>query len=74
MHAHNRATLSPEALAAALLKLLSDPKECRRIGENCRAVSEQFVWPRVVKRFEASYYQALEDFKKQTAGKHSEQS
>jgi glycosyltransferase involved in cell wall biosynthesis len=73
-HAHNRAILSPEALAAALLKLLSDPKECLRIGENCRAVSEQFVWPRVVKRFEASYYQALEDFKKQTAGKHSEQS
>jgi glycosyltransferase involved in cell wall biosynthesis len=72
--AHNRATLSPESLAAALRKLLSDPKECRRIGENCRAVSEQFVWPRVVKRFEASYYQALEGFKKQTANKHSEQS
>jgi glycosyltransferase involved in cell wall biosynthesis len=71
--ARNRATLSPEALAAALLKLLSDPKECERIGENCRAVSEQFVWPRVVKRFEASYYQAVEQFKKQAAGKHSEQ-
>lgn len=69
--ARNRAILSPEALAAALVKLLSDPKECRRIGENCRAVSEQFVWPRVVKRFEASYYQAVEKFKKQAAGKHS---
>ena len=62
--AHNRAILSPEALAAALLKLLADPKECQRIGENCRAVSEQFLWPRVIKRFEASYYQAVEDFKK----------
>jgi glycosyltransferase involved in cell wall biosynthesis len=72
--AHNRAALSPEALAAALLKLLSDSKECRRIGENCRAVSKQFVWPRVVKRFEASYYQAVEEFKKQAAGKHSERS
>src|SRR6516225_4078407 len=60
---HNRAILSPEALAAALLKLLSDPKECDRIGENCRAVSEQFLWPHVVKRFEASYYQAVEDYK-----------
>lgn len=72
--AHNRATLSQEALAAALLKLLSDPKECQRIGENSRAVSEQFLWPRIVKRFEASYYQAVEEFKTQAAGKHSEQS
>jgi glycosyltransferase involved in cell wall biosynthesis len=71
--AHNRATLSPETLAAGLLKLLADPKECRRIGENSHAVSEQFLWPRVIKRFEASYYQALEDFKR-PAGKHSEQS
>ena len=63
----NRAMLSPEALAAALVKLLSDPKECHRIGENCRAVSEQFLWPRVVKRFEASYYQALEDSKRHRA-------
>ena len=61
--ARNRAILSPEALAAALLKLLSDPKECHRIGENCRAVSEQFLWPRVVKKFEASYYEAVNDFK-----------
>ena len=58
---HNRAILSPEALAGALLKLLADPKECQRIGENCRAVSEQFLWSHVVKRFEASYYQAVEE-------------
>lgn len=25
----------------------------RRIGENCRAV---FLWPRVLERFEAGYY------------------
>src|SRR5205823_794591 len=61
--ARNRATLSAEVLAAALLKLLSDPKKCQRIGENCRAVSKQFLWPRVVKRFEASYYQAVDDSK-----------
>ena len=72
--AHNRAILTPEALAAALLKLLADPKECQRIGENCRAVSEQFLWPHVIKRFEASYYQAVEDFKRQAARKPSEQS
>ncbi len=70
--AHNRAILSPEALAAALLKLLSDPKECHRIGENCRAISEQFLWPHVVKRFEASYYQAVDDLKRRRPGKQSE--
>src|SRR5262245_61351826 len=62
--ARNKAMLSPEILAAALLKLLSDPEECHRIGENSRAVSEQFLWPRVIKRFEASYYQAVDDFKR----------
>jgi len=67
--AYNRAILSPEALAAALLKLLSDPKGCERIGENCRAVSEQFLWPHVIKRFEASYYRAVENFKRQAARK-----
>ena len=72
--ARNRAVLSPEALAAGLLKLLSDPKECYRIGENCRAVSEQFLWPRVVKRFEASYYQAVDDFKRHRTPKRSDHS
>jgi len=67
--ARNRAKLNPEVLAAGLLELLSDPKECQRIGENCRAVSEQFLWPRVVKRFEASYYQAVDDFKRYRAPK-----
>jgi glycosyltransferase involved in cell wall biosynthesis len=61
--ARNRAMLSAEALAAALLELLDDPQQCRRIGENSRAVSEQFLWPRVIKRFEASYYQAIDDSK-----------
>jgi hypothetical protein len=56
------------------MKQYTDPKECQRIGENCRAVSEQFLWPRVVKRFEASYYQAVEKFKNQPTGKNSERS
>jgi glycosyltransferase involved in cell wall biosynthesis len=66
--AHNRAILSPDALAAGLLKLLSDPKECHRIGENCRAVSEQFLWRHAIKRFEASYYQAMDDLKRRRTG------
>jgi glycosyltransferase involved in cell wall biosynthesis len=72
--ARNRAILSPEALAGALLKLLSDPKKCQRIGENCRAVSEQFLWPRVVEKFEASYYEAMSAFKRHRSGKLLEQS
>jgi glycosyltransferase involved in cell wall biosynthesis len=71
--AHNRATLPPEALASALLKLLSNPEECRRIGENCRAVSERFLWPLVIKRFEASHCQAIEDFRKRATGKRLDQ-
>jgi glycosyltransferase involved in cell wall biosynthesis len=61
----NRATLSPEELAAATLRLLSDPQECRRLGENLRKISERFVWPVIVERFEDSYYHALERFEKQ---------
>jgi glycosyltransferase involved in cell wall biosynthesis len=61
--ARNMAVLSAEALAAALLELLDDPKACHRIGENCRAVSEQYLWPDIVKRFEASYCQAIKDKK-----------
>jgi glycosyltransferase involved in cell wall biosynthesis len=72
--AHNRAILTPEVLAGGLLKLLADPKERQRIGENCRAVSEQFLWPHVIKRFEVSYYQAVGEFKMHPACKHSEQS
>lgn len=56
---HNRAELNPQDLASALLKLLSDPAECQRLGRNLRKVSEQFVWSRIVERFEASYYEAL---------------
>jgi glycosyltransferase involved in cell wall biosynthesis len=55
----NSATLGPDELASALLKLIANPDECRRLGENCRRVSDRFIWPRIVERFEASYYQAL---------------
>ncbi len=55
----NIAQLDPDQLVSALLKLLSDPAECRRLGENLRKVSEQFVWQRIVERFEASYYETL---------------
>ena len=58
-HARNCAALNPDELARALLGLLSDSAECRRLGENCRRISNHFVWPQVVQRFEEAYYQAL---------------
>jgi glycosyltransferase involved in cell wall biosynthesis len=61
---HNSAALSPEELAAALLKLLSDAGECRRLGENLQKISARFVWPKIVENFEASYHQALETYHK----------
>lgn len=62
-HAQNRAELDPEELATALLKLLSDENECKRLGNNLQKISEQFVWSRIVERFEASYHETLKAFK-----------
>ncbi len=59
----NIARLEPDELAAELLNLLSDESECRRLGGNLRRISEQFVWPRIVERFEASYYETLKAFR-----------
>jgi glycosyltransferase involved in cell wall biosynthesis len=60
----NSATLNTEELAAALLKLLADENECHRLGENLQRVSARFVWPKIVGKFEASYYQALDAYGK----------
>ncbi len=55
----NAVDLTPEELAASLYQLLNSPEECARLGQNCRRVSEKFVWPEVVKRFECAYEAAL---------------
>jgi glycosyltransferase involved in cell wall biosynthesis len=55
----NAVDLTADELAARLYQLLNSPEECVRLGENCRRVSEKFVWPEVVKRFEAAYRSAL---------------
>jgi glycosyltransferase involved in cell wall biosynthesis len=55
----NEATLEVAELQEAILRLLSDPGECRRLGEAIRRVSENFVWARVVQRFEEAYYEVL---------------
>jgi glycosyltransferase involved in cell wall biosynthesis len=60
----NVVTLTADELATGLYQLLNSPEECARLGENCRRVSEKFVWPHVVKNFEAAYQGALRDVRK----------
>jgi glycosyltransferase involved in cell wall biosynthesis len=55
----NAVDVTAEELAAGLYQLLKSPEECARLGQNCRRVSDKFVWPEVVKRFEAAYKAAL---------------
>ena len=55
----NAVDVTAEELAASLYQLLNSPEECARLGQNCRTVSEEFVWPKVVKRFEYAYEAAL---------------
>jgi glycosyltransferase involved in cell wall biosynthesis len=56
----NAVDITAEELAASLYRLLNSPDECARLGQNCRRVSEKFVWPQIVKKFEAAYRAALE--------------
>lgn len=58
----NAVELTAEELAAGLYQLLSSPEQCARLGQNCRRVSEKFVWPEVVKRFECAYEAALDNY------------
>jgi len=55
----NIVDVTAEELAASLYQLLNSPRECARLGQNCRRVSDKFVWPEVVKRFETAYRAAL---------------
>ena len=57
----NSVDLTAKELAASLQQLLNSPEDRLRLGENCRRVSEKFVWPEAVKRFEAAYQCALDN-------------
>jgi glycosyltransferase involved in cell wall biosynthesis len=56
----NSCELEVKELRDGILHLLSDPTECRRLGKACRQVSDEFVWPRIVQRFEEAYSEVLE--------------
>ena len=55
----NAVDVTADELAASLYQLLNSPEECDRLGQNCRRVSDKFLWPEAVKRFEAAYHEAL---------------
>jgi glycosyltransferase involved in cell wall biosynthesis len=55
----NAVDVTADELAASLYDLLNSPEECARLGQNCRRVSDRFIWPEAVKRFEAAYQEAL---------------
>lgn len=50
----------PEALAAALVRVLSEPDLARRLGDAGRARARTFDWPLVVDRLEELYGRAIE--------------
>ena len=56
---------NPEALAAALTRLLNDPDIRRRMGQaGRRRVEAQFSWASIAERTERVYADAIADFKK----------
>jgi alpha-maltose-1-phosphate synthase len=58
----------PDALAAALARLLNDPETRRRMGQaGRRRVEAQFSWASVAERTERVYRDAIDDFKKSTS-------
>jgi glycogen synthase len=59
----------PDQLASALRSLLEDPARRRAMGKAGRArVEEQFSWSSVAARTETVYAEAIDDFKRLTAG------
>jgi len=59
--------VEPAELAEAMLQILNEPLLARRLGENLRRVSSEFIWPKVVTRFEAAYRETLAASPRSTA-------
>jgi len=60
----NRVEISADELAVELFRLLTNPDERKRIGENAFRVSRRFLWPAVVTRFEQAYENTVLTFQK----------
>jgi glycosyltransferase involved in cell wall biosynthesis len=60
--AQHTVALDPHDLAQALLQLLTDPPTVQRLGHNAYRASGEFIWSRVVQRFETAYRNAIAEF------------
>ena len=56
----NENLLEPDELSEQILNLIQNPRLAAQIGEECRSVSGKFIWPEIVKKFDASYQKVLE--------------
>lgn len=56
----NQVSLSPEELLDGITHLLDNPQRIKELGENAFKVSENFIWPQVVERFETAYRHAVD--------------
>ena len=52
--------LTTEELRDAMVKLIDRPELAATLGAECRRISEQFIWGRVVLNFEQSWWMAKE--------------
>ncbi|MCW9680029.1 glycosyltransferase family 4 protein [Dolichospermum planctonicum UHCC 0167] len=56
---NNQVNLDAKELSSAMLKLLNDSDLSIKIGENAYRVAREFLWSKIVIRFEAAYRQAI---------------
>jgi len=54
----NQVEVAPSELSTAILDILCHPALGSELGANCRAASDEFVWPKIVARFEAVFHEA----------------
>jgi glycosyltransferase involved in cell wall biosynthesis len=53
--AKNENRLEPEELSDQILNLIQNPRLAAQIGEECRRVSGEFIWSKIVEKFEHAY-------------------
>ncbi len=58
----NQIDLQPAELSEAMMRVLNDGAITTSIGQNAYRISEEFLWSRVVLRFEAAYQRAIANF------------
>ena len=53
--AKNENRLEPEELGDQILNLIQNPRLAAQIGSECRRVSGEFIWSKIVEKFEHAY-------------------